>query len=277
MTAALHILAVVLFVTVQWAAPWRKQPTYVVLEPPETGTTMIYVPGAREHRSQGPSVQANRRESPPPPAAAEPPPPPPPAAAATAAALPLDTAPAMPAYDPNASKIVAAAPQVGDGRLWVSPRPGLPASVAAAIYGDTASEHAAAINRLKAMVDTLNQELNREQLEHRRPSWTVGGTPDKPEWGLDSAYIHVAGIKIPTAVIGALGFIKGWGFNGGNYDEELHARQLNDMRDDIMRSAERAQSLAQFKRYVKELRDRKQAERDADERRRAQDTVKAVP
>ena len=181
----------------------------------------------------------------------------------------------MPAYDPNASKSVAAAPQVGDGRLWVSPRPGLPAAVAAAIYGDTVSEHAAAINRLKAMVDTLNQELSREQLEHRRPSWTVGGTPDKPEWGLDSAYIHVAGIKIPTPVLALLGAIKG--FPQGNYDEELHARQLNDMRDDIMRSAERAQSLAQFKKYVKELRDRKQAERDADERRRAQDTVKAVP
>jgi len=279
MTAALHIIAVVLFVTVQWAAPWRKQPSYVVLEPPDTGTTMIYVPGAREHRSQGPSAQANRHESPPPPAAAEPPPPPPPPplppAAATAAALPLDTARTMPAYDPNASKSVAAAPQVGDGLLWVSPRPGLPATVAAAIYGDTVSQHTVAINRLKAMVDSLNQILDQEQRDRRRPSWTVGGTAEKPEWGLDSAYIHVAGIKIPTPVLALLGAIKG--FPQGNYDEGLHARQLNDMRDDIMRSAERAQSLAEFKRYVRELRDRKQAERDADERRRAQDTVKAVP
>jgi len=274
----MHILAVVLFVTVQWAAPWRKQPSYVVLEPVETGTTMVYMPSAREHRTQGPAERGTHEA--PRPSATTPPPVPPPApppAAAAAAALPRDTAPTMPAYDPNASKSVAAAPQVGDGRLWVSPRPGLPAAVAAAIYGDTVTEHAAAINRLKAMVDTLSQELNREQLEHRRPSWTVGGTPDKPEWGLDSAYIHVAGIKIPTAVIGALGLIKGWGFNGGNYDEELHARQLNDMRADIMYSAERAQSLAQFKRYVKELRDRKQAERDAEQRRHGQDTVKAVP
>ena len=44
-----------------------------------------------------------------------------------------------------------------------------------------------------------------------------------------------------------------------------------------MQSAARAQSLAQFKRYVHELRERKQAERDAEQRRRAQDTVKAVP
>ena len=179
----------------------------------------------------------------------------------------------MPAYDPNASKSVAAAPQLGDGRLWVSPRPGLPAAVAAAIYTDTVSEHAAAINRLKAMVDTLNQIVSQEQREHRRPSWTVGGTPGKPEWGLDSAYIHIAGIKIPTAALALLGNL----MPQGNYDEDRRIRQLNDMRADIMYSAERAQTLAQFKRYVRELRERKQAERDAEERRRAQDTVKAVP
>jgi len=273
----MHILAVVLFVTVQWAAPWRKQPSYIVLEPSETGTTMIYQPGSHEHRSQSPTVHANHHEAPPP--SAQTPLPVPPAAPVATAAVPLprDTAPTMPAYDPNASKSVAAAPQVGDGRLWVSPRPGLPAAVAAAIYGDTVTEHAAAINRLKAMVDTLNQVISQEQREHRRPSWTVGGTPDKPAWGLDSAYIHVAGIKIPTAVIGALGYLRGIGFDGGNYDEGLRMRQLNDMRADIMYSAERAQSLAQFKRYVKELRDRKQAERDAEQRRHAQDTVKAVP
>lgn len=178
----------------------------------------------------------------------------------------------MPAYNPNASN-VAPAPQVGDGRLWVSPRPGLPAAVAAAIYGDTASEHAAAITRLKAMVDTLNQVLSQEQREHRRPSWTVGGTPDKPAWGLDSAYIHVAGIKIPTAVLALLGNM----LPQGNFDESMRQRQLDYMRADIMQAAARAQSLAQFRIYVRELRERNQAERDADARRRAQDTVKAVP
>src|SRR2546427_7548742 len=47
-----------------------------------------------------------------------------------------DTGSTLPAYDPNASR-VSPAPQIGDGRLWVSPRPGLPAAVADAIYGDT--------------------------------------------------------------------------------------------------------------------------------------------
>ncbi len=63
----------------------------------------------------------------------------------------------------------------------------------------------------------------------------------------------------------------------GNFDEDMRARQLNDMRADLLRAADRAQTLQQFRRYVRELRERKQAERDAEERRRAQDTVKAVP
>ena len=262
-TAVIHVVALTLFFTVQWAPPWRSG----VSVPPaerEMGDTLMFILGTGEVRAKGPTVRTTRREPAPP--VTEPPP--------VVAALRPDTAPTMPAYDPNASK-VAPAPQVGDGLLWVSPRPGLPAAVAAAIYGDTAAEHAAAVNRLRAMVDSLSQMIDEEQREHRRPSWTVGGTAEKPNWGLDSQYIHIAGIKIPSAVLAALGAIKG--FPQGNYDEELHARQLNYMREDIMQSAARAQSLAQFKRYVHELRERKQAERDAEQRRRAQDTVKAVP
>ena len=229
------------------------------------GDTLMFILGTREMRAKGPTVRKPRPE-PAPPVAQLPPPPP------VGAPVPPDTAPPIPAYDPNASR-VAPSPQVGDGRLWVSPRPGLPAVVAEQIYGDTAAQHTAAIERLKVMVDSLNQILDLEQRERRRPSWTIGGTPNKPEWGIDSAYIHIAGIKIPTAVLALLGNM----LPQGNFDEAMRQRQLDYMRADIMQAAARAQSLAQFRRYVRELRERKQAERDADERRRAQDTVKAVP
>jgi hypothetical protein len=63
----------------------------------------------------------------------------------------------------------------------------------------------------------------------------------------------------------------------GNYDEGLRARQLQDMREDLLRAADRAQSFQDFKRYVRELRERKQAERDAERRRRAQDTTTVIP
>ena len=259
------MLAVVLFIVVPWAAPWGK-PQYVVLEPREFGDSVVFVPGTREVRAKGPTIQTTK-PTPPPPAAAAPSPPSPPVAPS-----PPDTGTTLPAYDPNASR-VAPAPQVGDGRLWVSPRPGLPAAVAEALYGDTTQRLNVAVTRLRAMVDSLNQVLDVIQRERQRPSWTIGGTPDKPQWGIDSAYIHVAGIKIPTAALALLGNL----LPQGNFDESMRARQLNDMRDDLLRAAARAESFQQFRRYVRELRERNQAEHDANQRRRAQDTVKAVP
>jgi hypothetical protein len=178
----------------------------------------------------------------------------------------------MPAYDPNAGRL-APAPQVGDGRLWVSPRPPLPAPVAEALYGDTTERRTAAVERLRAMVDSLNQVLDVMQRERQRPSWTVGGEGGTPKFGIDSQYIHVAGIKIPTMALALLGNL----LPQGNFDESMRARQLNDMRADLLRAADRAQSFQDFRRYVRELRERKQAERDAEQRRRDQDTTRVVP
>ena len=86
-------------------------------------------------------------------------------------------------------------------------------------------------------------------------------------------YIHIAGIKIPTMALALLGNL----LPQGNFDESMRARQLNDMRADLLRAADRAQSFQDFRRYVRELRERKQAERDAEQRRRAQDTTRVVP
>ena len=289
MAAAIHIVAVVLFFTVSWQAPWRRA-NYIVLQPVDSGESLVFVPGTREARAKQPVHRVSDHTSRSPAAAAAaaaaaasaptpvPPPPPPPAPAAvigsTAAAslTRRDTGVTMPAYDPNASR-VAPSPQVGDGRLWVSARPALPAAVASALYGDTAAQHSAAVERLRAMVDSLNQILDQVQREKQRPKWTTGGTPENPTWGIDSAYIHVAGIKIPTPALALLGNL----LPPGNFDEEMRMRQLNYMRQDILQAANRAQSLQEFKRYVHELRDRRQAEHEAEERRRAQDTVKAVP
>jgi hypothetical protein len=294
---------VILFFTVPLQAPWRR--STVVRQPEPAGDTVMFVLGAPELRARGPTIQTPRTlrdsaqratvppgsagaaavaaaaarppvtEATPTPSIAVVPPPAAPlavAAAVAAAAAPRDTGVTMPAYDPNASRI-APAPQVGDGRLWVSPRPGLPAAVAQAIYGDTVGRNSAAIARLKAMVDSLNQVLDQIQRENRRPAWVVGGTPDKPAWGLDSQYIHIAGLKIPTPALALLGQF----LPQGNYDEGLRAHQMEYMRQDLLQAAERAQSFQQFRSYVRELRERKQAERDAEQRRRAQDTVKAIP
>ena len=254
----------ILAVTIPWQAPRRAD--YVVLQPVDPQDTIAFTPyrDARSNRVRGPTVGTSRREPPP-----ETPPPPPPPVPSTAAAS--DTGSATLTYDPNATPV---APRVGDGRLWVSPRPALPATVADALYGDTTGKNEAAVGRLRVMVDSLNQIYDQLQRDRQRPSWTVGGGDGAiPKFGIDSQYIHVAGIKIPTMALALLGNL----LPQGNFDETMRARQLQVMREDLLRAADRAMTFQDFRRYVRELRERKQAERDAERRRRAQDTTAVIP
>ncbi len=167
-------------------------------------------------------------------------------------------------------------PEVGDGRLWVLPRPALPGEVADALYGHEEHRDSVAVHRLRAMVDSLNVIIDYEQRARQKPTWTtdVAGKT----LGIDSQYIHIAGIKIPTAVLALLPIT----LPQGNYDEQRRARQLEDMRNDLMQAARRTETLQLFRQYVRELRARNQAQRDAEKRARDTtrvkvDTVKAVP
>lgn len=164
-----------------------------------------------------------------------------------------------------------APPNPGDGRLWVSPRAALPSDVAEAIYGERSPRDSALVKRLRALVDSLNIQLDSVQRAGRPPSWVARGEDGKPTWGLDPSGLYVAGIKIPGPALALLGSL----LPAGNYDEAVRQRHLADMRADIMQSAARAENLEQFRRYVRELRARKQAERDAQRRQRG-DTATAV-
>src|SRR2546422_9795812 len=98
------------------------------------------------------------------------------------------------------------------------------------------------------MVDSLNVMIDQEQRGRQKPTWTtdVAGKV----FGIDSQYIHVAGIKIPTAALALLPI----SLPQGNYDEQLRARQLDEMRQDLMQAARRTETLQLFKQYVRELR-----------------------
>jgi hypothetical protein len=130
--------------------------------------------------------------------------------------------------------------------------------VAEQLYGrDTTGRDAQVRERLHAMLDSLNRYLDQEQRARRRPTWAteVAGIP----FSLDSQFINIAGVKIPTTVLALFGNL----LPQGNYDEALRARQFNDMRDDMLRAAQRSETFRDFQKYVKELRARKQAERDS--------------
>ena len=163
-------------------------------------------------------------------------------------------------------------PSPGDGRLWVSPRPALPADVADAIYLDREPRDSQIVSRLRSMVDSLNMIIDSEQRANRPPSWVARNPEGKPVWGLDQNGLYVAGVKIPSAALALLGGL----LPAGNYDEAMRQRRLADMRADLMQAAERTRNLQDFRRYVRELRARKQAERDAERRQRG-DTASSTP
>ena len=157
----------------------------------------------------------------------------------------------------------------------MSPRPPLPGPVADVLYGPRETRDSVAVTRLRSMVDSLNEVVDSMQRIRRRPSWVVGGgAGGTPKFGIDSQFIHVAGIKIPTMALALLGNL----LPQGNFDEAMRARQLDAMRQDLLQAAARAQTLQDFRRYVRELRERKQAERDAEKRRgQRPDTANVVP
>src|SRR2546426_8860158 len=105
------------------------------------------------------------------------------------------------------------------------------------------------------MVDSLNVVIDQDQRSRQRPVWTtdVAGKV----FGIDSQFIHVAGIKIPTAALALLPIT----LPQGNYDEQRRGRQLDEMRGGLMQAAPRTQSPRRFKQDVRGLRGRRQAER----------------
>ncbi len=163
-------------------------------------------------------------------------------------------------------------PNPGDGRLWVGPRPALPAEIADAMYLDREPRDSQIVARLRAMVDSLNMIIDSEQLANRPPSWVKRDEEGKPVWGLDQSWLYVGGVKIPSAALFLLGSL----LPAGNYDEAVRQRRLADMRADLMQAAQRTRNLEDFRRYVRELRARKQAERDAERRQRG-DTATSTP
>ena len=173
---------------------------------------------------------------------------------------------------PAAVQGLVTTPRLADARIWPAPQAVLPATIGAPTYGprDTVVRDSAVVRRLKAMVDSLNQVVDDEQRQHKLPSWTkqVGGK----KFGLDSSAIYVAGVKIPTATLAALGNM----LPQGNFDEALRAHQMDDIRQDIMQAAQRTQTLQDFREYVHELRQRKQEERDF-QRNQHSDTTRLVP
>jgi hypothetical protein len=149
-------------------------------------------------------------------------------------------------------------PHFGDGRLWLRPWDAIAAAIAASGRDSiTPAMHVALIDsaivaRLHAFLDTLAPD-----------SFAVAGPKpwvteiDGQKWGLDGGWIYLGGLKLPSAILALIPLPQ------GNYDRAKHEADLLQIREDILQAARRAESAAEFRKYVEETRKRREAERDA--------------
>lgn len=259
-SAVLHAIVLAVVVVIAWRAQPRT--TFITLSPPVVrGMPALPQPrGSAQARGPSGGLGHPAPTAPAPPAPVEVviPPPVPPTA--------LDSI--------VVGRKIVSEPRLSNPLIWVSPRPALPAEVAAKLYGphdakDALPRDTIVVRRLRAMVDSMNHIIDAEQRQGRRPTWMTDVAGKK--LGMDSANIYIAGIKIPTAVLMAFGSL----VPQGNYDEAMRIRQVDYLREDIMQAAARTQNLQDFRSYVSEMRKRKQSERDA--ARHQRDTVVGVP
>ncbi len=170
--------------------------------------------------------------------------------------LPRRTAAAEdePLLPPGAPGYRLVGPQYGEGRVWVRTAEAELGVVGASPDLRTHAERVqtAVRDRIKAYIDTMPRD---SFALPPPPRWTTEVGGDK--WGVDGSWIYLGDFKIPTALLALLPMPQ------GNYDAAQDAAELQRMREEILDAAQRAETAAEFRKYVEELRKRKQAERDA--------------
>jgi hypothetical protein len=235
------------------AVPRPPRQSIIVL-PPFEGPIAVPMPFTLPSVPQGPAerIRAPR----PAPARRSPATPPPVALVQPRVEAPADSAPAdsAPPPAPTPGEPGRLAPGLAHGKLWVEPLPLPPTELAQRLSRSPEQLADSAVTAtIQAFLDSVALEpgADRAQL----PSWTtkVGGQTI----GIDGQNIYIAGLKIPAAVLGLLPL-----GSGGNIDQSKANQRLMDMRADIEQAATRAATLAEFKQGIKEIRERKERERE---------------
>jgi hypothetical protein len=170
---------------------------------------------------------------------------------------PIDTgAPPAPQRRPAVGLI---GPELANGRLWVRPLPLPPRDLAQRLSkGHVQLVDSAVTAIVQAYLDSIaNEPSSRGQT---LPSWTTEVAGKK--FGIDSKNIYVAGLKIPAAVLALLPI------GGGNIDQNRAYNHLMDMRADLQYAAQRAENLEEFKLMIREMRLRKEREREFEQNQR---------
>jgi hypothetical protein len=150
-------------------------------------------------------------------------------------------------------------PGLAQGRLWVRPLPLPPKDLALRLSRSHAELVDSAVTTIvQAYLDSIASDpASRNQ---GLPSWTTEIAGKK--FGLDAKNIYIAGLKIPAAVLALLPI------PAGNIDQNRAYNHLMDLRTDLMYAAQRAQNMEEFKTMIREMRERKEREREFERNQR---------
>lgn len=157
-------------------------------------------------------------------------------------------------------------PARGQGTLWVQPLPLPPRQLAqrlARTHMELVDSAVSAI--VQAYIDSVvaSPTLPGSAL----PSWTT--QIEGQTFGLDSRYIYLGPLKIPTAILALLPL------PGGNNADLQEGRRLAAIREDLQYAVRRAETMDDFRKAIKEIRERREREREFERNRRL--TPPAVP
>lgn len=164
----------------------------------------------------------------------------------------VDTGGASPA--PRRQPVGITGPGLADGHLWVRPLP-LPPKELAKRLSKTHVElvDSAVTSIVQGYLDSIANDPASRNVG--LPSWTKEIAGKK--FGIDSKNIYVAGLKIPAAVLALLPLS-----GGGNIDQNRAYNHMMDLRTDLQYAAQRSENLEEFKQMIKEMRLRKERERE---------------
>jgi hypothetical protein len=234
----------------------RRPSQLIVLAPPAEGPAAVPMPYRvpRAEGSAGPGITGDR-----------PSPPAPRPRPQSVAELPE---PVVTPPNPDTGRAPAPGPRpaigrigagLADGRLWVRPLPLPPKELAQRLSKSHVALVDSAVTAIvQGYLDSIaNDPASRGQA---LPSWTKEIAGKK--YGIDSKSIYIAGLKIPAAVLALLPI------PAGNIDQNRAYNHLMDLRSDLQYAAQRAENLEEFKTMIREMRLRKEHEREFERNQR---------
>ena len=165
---------------------------------------------------------------------------------------PVDSAAGIPSPEGTGRQSVPLLrPALGEGKLWVRPLPLPPRELAQRL---TRSHYELVDSAVSEIVQSYIDSIMRTPVpfDARPPSWTtqIGGKT----FGIDSKSIYLGGLKIPTALLALLPIPA-----VSNIDLRS-AHRMQDIQADLQYAALRAQTMEEFKRAIKDVREKRERE-----------------